>query len=646
MNVLQLENLKVKNYKSINELSVNFGTLTAIVGKNNFGKSTTLDALQCFYGLREISQDDFHLGTKQDIEIQVTFKNIDEADLDRYIGYKTMLAKVTAKIKAKPDNKAFSEEQHKKLQEDREKKQQEAIGKYNIADDGTMIIVYSYSYFGKATYKINDKSITKSDVVKFVPPIKVISAIRTPDKETTAGTKSNLKELIALLQSENDMDDYIDLPKVEGQLTYEEIKSLISHKEEQKCLDLSEDLTKHFQSAINTDSLSVKVKIDESFKFDFKYKTVLEDNEVGREVDILSCGTGLQSMMILSILQTYIKLSKDDNFILLIEEPEVYLHPSLQRKMINTLLKISEKNQTILTTHSPIIISKIDKENIHCINKVRGVTHLVEPTVSNIVEELGVQISDILNKQAVLFVEGKDDSLLFTNLIDKIAFERGLGSDYSAKNIDIIQTDGFDKMSFYANAQILHKDFVKAPYWIVTDSDGETVEDRTEGFIKRGAVNGIELENKQLKILSEYAIESYFLDSLLLSEFLQLEESDVQHMCTLYFKNYESALSKVRDDGHSMNKETFRKNYKPKIMFSDLDKPSPAIQHIMRTYYSDDELFIATREQVVKKWSGTENPIEEFVKKFECSQLRDSKMKEIIIHLEEVVDKISGTAVV
>lgn len=643
---MQLENLKVKNYKSISELGVNFGTLTAIVGKNNFGKSTTLDALQCFYGLREISQEDFHLGTKQDIEIQVTFKNIDEADLDRYIGYKTMLAKVTAKIKAKVDNQEFSKGQLKKLQEDREKKLQEAVEKYNIADDGTMIIVYSYSYAGKATYKINDKLITKSDVVKFVPPIKVISAIRTPDKETTAGTKSNLKELIALLQGENDMEDYIDLPKDEGQLTYEEIKSLISQKEEQKCLYLSADLTKHFQSAINTDSLSVKVKIDESFKFDFKYKTVLEDNEVGREVDILSCGTGLQSMMILSILQTYIKLRKDDNFILLIEEPEVYLHPSLQRKMINTLLKISEKNQTILTTHSPIIISKIDKENIHCINKVKGVTHLVEPTVSTIVEELGVQISDILNKQAVLFVEGKDDSLLFANLIDKIAFERGLGSDFSAKNIDVIQTDGFDKMSFYANAQILHKDFVKAPYWIVTDSDGEVVDDRTEGFIKRGAVNGIELENEQLKILSEYAIESYFLDSLLLSEFLQLEESDVEHMCSLYFKSYATALSKVRDNGHSMNKETFRKNYKPKIMFSDLDKPSPAIQHIMRTYYADDELFMATREQVVEKWSGIENPIEEFVKKFECSQLRDSKMKEVISHLEEVIDRISGSAVV
>ncbi|WP_214797134.1 AAA family ATPase [Exiguobacterium sp. s5] len=645
---MRLYNLKIKNYKSINELSVNLGTLTAIVGKNNFGKSTTLDALQCFYGLREISQADFHLGTKKDIEIQVTFKDVEESDLERYIGYKAMHAKVTTKIKGKPDDEEFLNKQFEKLKEEKEKKINEAIEKYhiNLENECTFKIIFSYSLDGKATYKIEGKLIPKNEIFKFVPPVKVISAIRTPDKETTAGTKSNLKELIALLQSENDENDYIDLPEIEGKLTYEEIKSLISQKEEDKCVHLSKDLTKHFQNAINTDSLSVKVKIDESFKFDFKYKTVLEDSEVGREVDILSCGTGLQSMMILSILQTYIKLKKDDNFILLIEEPEVYLHPSLQRKMINTLLKISEKNQTILTTHSPIIISKIDKGNIHCVNKVKGVTHLVDPTVNNIVDELGIQISDILNKQAVVFVEGKDDYLLFTNLIDKIAIEKGLGLDFTEKNIDIIQTDGFDKMSFYANAQILHKDFVKAPYWIIADSDGEVVEDRTESFIKRGAINGIKLENEQLRILSEYAIESYFLDSQLLSEFLQLSEVDLQYMCTLYFESYEHALNKVRDSSHSMNKETFRKNYKPKIMFSNLDKPYPAIQHILRTYYVEDELFMATRERVVEKWNEIDNPIEKFVNKFDCSQLRGSKMKEVINHLEEVVDKISGSHIV
>lgn len=370
---MRLGNLEIKNYKSIDYLRIHIDSLTAIVGKNNFGKSTILDAIQCFYGEKAIELDNFHLGTDEDIEVKITFDDITDYDIERCFGYRTMVAKTNLKIRERIEDAEFAKKQIEKLESDRDKKFKEVNEKYSLdyPNKCTITVTFSYSKKGKATYKIDENTnISKTDLLKFLPPIKVISAIRTPDKETTAGTKSNLKELISLLQSENDSEDYIEMPKIDGKLSYGEIKTMISKKEEEKCKYLSDDLTKNFQNAINTDSLSVKVKIDNSFKFDFKYKTVLEDKDVpGREIDILSCGTGLQSMVILSILQTYIKLKKDDDFILLIEEPEVYLHPSLQRKMITTLLKISELNQIILTTHSPIIISKIDKGNIHCVNK-------------------------------------------------------------------------------------------------------------------------------------------------------------------------------------------------------------------------------------------------------------------------------------
>lgn len=644
---MRLDKLEVKNYKSIHALQVDFGSLTAIVGKNNFGKSTTLDAIQCFYGEKEISNDDFHLGTSDNIVIKVTFGELNEGDLERSIGYKAMLAKTTAKIKTKPEDEAFVNTQYKKLQDDRDKKIAEYLEKYNIDFESNLpiTIVFNCTKEFKISYKINDITITKTDLLKFIPSIKVISAIRTPDKETTAGTKSNLKELISLLQSENTTEDFIDVEGIDDKLSYEEIKTLISQKEEQKCIDLSKDLTKNFQNAINTESLKVKVKIEDSFKFDFKYKTVLEDVEVGREVDILSCGTGLQSMMILSILQTYIKLRKEDNFILLIEEPEVYLHPSLQRKMINTLLNISGKNQTILTTHSPIIISKIDKDNIHCVNKERGVTSLVEASVDNIVSELGIQVSDILNKQAVIFVEGKDDSLLFKKLIDKIALEKEMGANFSERMFDIIQTDGFDKMGFYANAQILHKDTVKSPFWIVTDSDGDEVEERKQVFIDNAHLNGIELQKENFKVLTEYAIESYFLDPTLLSEFLGMEEDKLIHLCQSYFKDYEDALSKYRRKDGTMNKHAFSSKYKPKIMFSNLDKPATAIEHILKANYTGGEEFIDARAQLIEKWNAIENPIASFIDFFEYSRLLESRMNEIIEDLEDIILIVGATIV-
>lgn len=643
---MKLSNVEIKNYKSIKYLGVHIDSLTAIVGKNNFGKSTILDAIQCFYGEKTIDVDNFHLGTNEDIEIKITFDDITDSDIEKCFGYKSMMDKTNMNIKKKSDDEKFEKKQLEKLEDERKKKFQETIEKYNLdfPNKCTATVTFSYSKGGKSSYKISeDTTITKSDLFKFLPPIKVISAIRIPEKETTAGTKTNLKELISLLQSENDSADYIDLPNIDGKISYGEIKTLISQKEEEKCQLLSEDLTINFQNAINTDSLSVKVKIDNTFKFDFKYKTVLEDKDVpGREVDILSCGTGLQSMMILSILQSYIKLKKDDDFILLIEEPEVYLHPSLQRKMISTLLKISERNQIILTTHSPIIVSKIDKGNIHCVNKEKGVTSLVEANVENIVQELGVQISDILNKQAVMFVEGKDDANLFSLLINKIANHKGLDSNFSEKYIDIIQTDGFDKMSFYANAQILHKDAVTAPYWVITDSDGEYVEDRRRALMDKGKANGLNLREEQFKILSEYAIESYFLDPNLLNLVFKFEDNDANHLCDTYFHKYEEALDNLRKGKSNMNKKAFRSNFKPKIMFSDLDKPEKAIEIILHNNYEADDAFKCSRKALIDKWNSHSDPIDFFISQLDYSVLKESKMKELIVHLEEIIEEIAG----
>ena len=64
---------------------------------------------------------------------------------------------------------------------------------------------------------------------------------------------------------------------------------------------------------------------------------------------------------------------------MIIEEPEVYLHPSLQRKMIDTLLMISMNNQVIFSSHSPITVGKMERNQIKLVKREAG-----EATVSDI----------------------------------------------------------------------------------------------------------------------------------------------------------------------------------------------------------------------------------------------------------------------
>lgn len=119
------------------------------------------------------------------------------------------------------------------------------------------------------------------------------------------------------------------------------------------------------------------------FKFDFpdvsdllKRGSILS-TENGIETNISEKGNGLQRALALAIIQIYSKFNaKEENTQYLIDEPEIYLHPNAQDKLIDSLVNLSENgNQIFITTHSPyilrhfregkdsIIILSLNKEN-------------------------------------------------------------------------------------------------------------------------------------------------------------------------------------------------------------------------------------------------------------------------------------------
>ncbi|MDO8196256.1 AAA family ATPase [Lactiplantibacillus plantarum] len=107
------------------------------------------------------------------------------------------------------------------------------------------------------------------------------------------------------------------------------------------------------------------------FKFGFPNvndlikKGNIVSTENGIETDISEKGNGLQRALALAIIQVYSKVStKDENTQFLIDEPEIYLHPKAQDKLIDSLVNLSENgNQVFITTHSPYILRHYREDN-------------------------------------------------------------------------------------------------------------------------------------------------------------------------------------------------------------------------------------------------------------------------------------------
>ena len=107
------------------------------------------------------------------------------------------------------------------------------------------------------------------------------------------------------------------------------------------------------------DILELDVKL-KGFSKDEKTMPIFE-NSAGEEFDINNLSSGEKQLFLRTLS---IKMLEPNNSIILIDEPELSLHPKWQQRIIEVYKKIGENNQIIVATHSPHILGSVSNENI------------------------------------------------------------------------------------------------------------------------------------------------------------------------------------------------------------------------------------------------------------------------------------------
>jgi putative ATP-dependent endonuclease of the OLD family len=150
----------------------------------------------------------------------------------------------------------------------------------------------------------------------------------------------------------------------------------------------------------------------------------------GIRTDAGEKGDGMQRALMLAILQTYSDFRKNGDakgkqFLFLIDEAELHLHPAAQRNLKMALRDISANgDQVFINTHSSVLVADdFPEQKVFCVEKTNGksnvtfVTPAEKPAV--IYELLGGSPGDLLLPRNFLIVEGKSDQIFIRAIIDR-----------------------------------------------------------------------------------------------------------------------------------------------------------------------------------------------------------------------------------
>jgi predicted ATP-dependent endonuclease of OLD family len=200
--------------------------------------------------------------------------------------------------------------------------------------------------------------------------------------------------------------------------------------------------------------------------------------------------------------------------ILLVEEPEIHLHPALEISMMRYLKRVASGCQVFITTHSTNFLDQTDLRNVYMVSKDRSTQVRLlhsEEVHAQVPKALGTRMSSLFMYDRLLFVEGPSDEEILRE------WATLLGVNFGLSNTGFLHMGGARNFAYFAvesTLSFLSRRQVKM--WFLLDRDERSDEDVEK--LRRLAG-----ESAQVNVLECREIENHLVSPRPIVEFIKLK---------------------------------------------------------------------------------------------------------------------------
>jgi len=521
---MKLTHLHVKNYRAARDVEIPLSSFVCITGENNAGKSTILQSLSLFLSGSTLVATDY-FDDSEPITIAVTIRDIDEDDLgllaeehrERISGILengaiTLVRKYGADRKSQlgysaqvPTDTRFWEDNVNQL----------LAGKRGAAIRDATLGAFpelaaradEFTTQGNAKTAIremvaalpSDQKVERfsllptgldKSIIPMLPERIYIPAVKDLRDETKTTETSSFGKILAILMRA------IELLLAEEQDLFEKLSKKLTRIMNadgqiedgrlEQVKQIENTIEKYVRESFADVSLELEIPPPE-LKSVLSTARILADDGVKGPLELK--GDGLRRAVVFSILRAYVELSRTERvdgegqedgaaergYLMLFEEPELFLHPDAQRILFEALGVFSEKRHVVVTTHSPLFLGPAATATFVRLSKKsedgvpKPYTHAANVDLSGIDAKDEFQIICFENNAAAFFakrvvlVEGDSDYIVFPHIAEALDPEWNCRS----KSVSFIRVGGKGSIARYR----AFFDRFQVPVHVIADLD-------------------------------------------------------------------------------------------------------------------------------------------------------------------------------